>query len=66
MNKTMNNQPNHELGAFHVWDVLIKRAKEGKPITYKELAEKVGVHRRVCRYFLECIQNYCLEELLDK
>lgn len=64
MKATMSNQPNHELRAFLAWDVLIERAKEERSITYKELADKVGVHHRVCRYFLEYIQNYCLEEEL--
>lgn len=58
----MSKQPNHELRAFNAWEILIKRAGEKIPITYKELAEQVGVHHRVCRYFLDYIQAYCMNE----
>ncbi|MED1206105.1 HNH endonuclease [Heyndrickxia acidicola] len=58
----MSEQPNHELRAFRAWEVLIKQAEKNKPITYKELAEQVGVHHRVCRFFLDYIQNYCMDE----
>ncbi|MDF2557980.1 MAG: endonuclease [Bacillales bacterium] len=58
----MNGQPNHERRAFIAWDVLIKQVKKSKTITYKELADQVGVHWRACRFFLDFIQNYCIEE----
>lgn len=52
---------NHEQRAAKAWDVLTKRAAQGKTISYKELGAKVGVHWRVLKWPLGLIQDYCLE-----
>lgn len=50
--------------AYRAWPILIKRAAEGKTITYGELGELLGVHHRAIRYVLGLIQDYCLSEKL--
>ncbi|MEC0269370.1 HNH endonuclease signature motif containing protein [Paenibacillus anseongense] len=60
----MNTKINQEERAFRAWDVLGIYAKDKKTITYKELGEKLNVHYRTCRYFLDYIQNYCMENKL--
>jgi putative restriction endonuclease len=50
--------------AYRAWDVLIKRAKEGHPITYGELANALGIHHRPVKYVLSKIQDYCLHDKL--
>ncbi|SKB08016.1 putative restriction endonuclease [Prosthecobacter debontii] len=44
------------------WPVLTRTAAERGKISYKELAESVGVHWRQCRLFLESIQTYCIQK----
>ncbi|CAI6086594.1 hypothetical protein PAECIP112173_05050 [Paenibacillus sp. JJ-100] len=61
---TINQKVNQEERAYRAWDVLIEHATSHNRITYKSLGEELGVHHRVCRYFLEHIQNYCLEHKL--
>lgn len=60
----MTNNVNQEERAYRAWNVLVGCAETQKTITYKELGDKLGVHHRTCRYFLDCIQNFCLEEKL--
>ena len=55
---------NQEERAFRAWNVLIDYAEKKETITYKELGDKLGVHHRTCRYFLDYIQNFCIEERL--
>ncbi|WP_458121631.1 HNH endonuclease [Paenibacillus sp. Z6-24] len=58
----MNIKVNQEERAFRAWNVLVNHASEKEKITYKALGEKLNVHHRTCRYFLELIQDYCLQE----
>lgn len=60
----MGNIVNQEERAFRAWNVLVEYAVNKETITYKELGDKLNVHHRTCRYFLDCIQNFCLEEKL--
>ncbi len=46
--------------AARAWQILTAQAEKGKPITYGELAHRMGVHHRVCRFFLGLIQDYCM------
>lgn len=60
----MTQAVNHEHRAFQAWNILVEVAGQSQTITYKELAERIGVHPRACRYFLDPMQQYCLEEKL--
>ncbi|MGO4500029.1 HNH endonuclease [Paenibacillus sp. 2RAB27] len=60
----MDNKINQEERAFRAWDVLTIYSRDKKTITYKELGEKLTVHHRTCRYFLDFIQNYCMDNKL--
>ena len=51
---------NQEYRAFLGWNFLTKKALEHQTCTYTELADFVGVHPRVTRFFLSLIQDYCL------
>jgi putative restriction endonuclease len=51
---------NQEYRAFLGWNFLTKKALENQTCTYTELANFVGVHPRVTRFFLSLIQDYCL------
>lgn len=55
---------NQESLAFKSWPILIERASKKENITYKELAEQIGVHYRVVRHSLGEIQKYCQQENL--
>lgn len=57
-----SKRPNHEYRAYKAWNVMIEYAQQGMTVTYKGLADAIGVHHRACRYFLDPIQNYCMEE----
>lgn len=46
--------------AFLGWNFLTRKALEHNTSTYTELAEFVGVHPRVTRFFLALIQAHCL------
>jgi putative restriction endonuclease len=50
--------------AKRAWAILVECAKNRKIITYGELAAKMGLHPRVCRFFLGPIQDHCLEHNL--
>jgi len=50
--------------AERAWTILVKLAEERRSITYGELAEIMGVHPRVCRYFLGLIQDHCSKRSL--
>ncbi|MFZ3579475.1 HNH endonuclease [Virgibacillus sp. DJP39] len=60
----MSKELNHEMRAYTAWDILVEWTKTSSTITYKELADRVGVHSRACKYFLEHIENYCIEQKL--
>jgi putative restriction endonuclease len=57
---------NHELRAFRAWPILTRTAqsKTKDLITYGFLAEQIGIHRRVLRFVLGLIQDYCMNEKL--
>lgn len=55
---------NHEERAYRAWNILIDRAQKKQTITYKELGDAINVHHRACRFFLDHIQNYCLDNKL--
>ncbi|MGC2220931.1 MAG: HNH endonuclease, partial [Methylocella sp.] len=55
---------NHVQRAYQAWPILIGRASENAPITYGDLASKLGVHHRAIRYVLGVIQDYCLAQQL--
>jgi putative restriction endonuclease len=55
---------NQEQRAAAVWTVLADCAGKEAPITYGDLAEKVGFHHRTLRYPLGLIQDHCLSEKL--
>lgn len=57
----MTNEVNQFERAFHMWDELIMLASQKNSVTYKQLAQRLGLHHRVLRYPLELIQNHCLE-----
>ena len=50
---------NQEQRAFYAWKVLISCAAKRKPLTYGELAEKIGIHHRAVRFVLNLIYDYC-------
>ncbi|HQM85381.1 MAG TPA: HNH endonuclease [bacterium] len=53
---------NQEERAYRAWNILYEVAKKKSTITYGELSRKLNLtHHRPCRFFLELIQNYCLE-----
>ncbi|MEC5425232.1 HNH endonuclease [Virgibacillus sp. C22-A2] len=58
----MTIKPNHEMRAFEAWNLLVKQANKESTITYKELGKELDIHPRVSRYFLDYIQNYCIEQ----
>ena len=51
--------------AEQAWSILTDCAKNEKTITYKKLAELMGVHHRPSRFFLELIQIHCKEKGLQ-
>lgn len=55
---------NQEYRAFLGWNILTQKAIGGSTLTYKELAQFVGVHHRVTRFFLALIQDYCMQNEL--
>jgi putative restriction endonuclease len=55
---------NQEERAYRAWKILTEVATKKITITYKELGAKLNVHHRTCRYFLDHIQNYCLDSKL--
>jgi putative restriction endonuclease len=59
-----NIKVNQEERAYRAWNILINCAQRKSLITYKDLSEQMSVHHRTCRFFLDHIQNYCLNEKL--
>jgi hypothetical protein len=52
----------HKARARDAWPALVKRAEaRGKPFTYGELCEPLGLFHRVAQYFLKEIQQHCCE-----
>lgn len=45
--------------ASRAWTILVERTQNRQPITYGQLAERMGIHPRVCRFFLGFIQDHC-------
>jgi len=47
--------------AKRAWDILAGCARSKQHTTYGELGKRMGVHHRVCQFFLGLIQDHCLE-----
>ena len=47
--------------AGRAWSILTACARNRQSITYGQLAERMGIHPRVCAFFLGLIQCHCLE-----
>jgi putative restriction endonuclease len=45
--------------ANKAWPILIKLARNEETTTYGELANIMGIHQRVCSFFLGLIQKHC-------
>ena len=47
--------------ARRAWPILIECAcdRSRQPMTYGELAKRMGIYHRVCQFFLSIIQDYC-------
>jgi putative restriction endonuclease len=52
---------NHYQRAFLAWSVLTDVAAQHRTITYKALADAIGIHHRAVQFMLGIIQDYCLE-----
>ena len=46
------------------WPIIVECARNRRLITYGQLAARMGIHPRVCRFFLGIIQDYCLSNSL--
>ena len=57
----MTNEVNQFERAFHMLNELVVLASQKNRMTYKQLAQRLGLHHRVLRYSLELIQNHCRE-----
>lgn len=54
------NRPLHQQRARKAWPFLVKRANSGgKPFSYKELGDLIGIHWRAVGWALGEIQAYC-------
>ena len=51
---------NQRARAAEAWSIISEQAKKKQAITYGQLADKMNVHPRVCRFFLGLIQDYCM------
>lgn len=51
---------NQRARAAEAWEIITSQAKRMQPITYGQLAAKMNIHPRVCRFFLGLIQDYCM------
>ena len=60
----MPRRVNQAARAAEAWGILTAQAVKGEPITYGQLAKIMGVHPRVCRFFLGLIQEYCMSASL--
>jgi putative restriction endonuclease len=45
--------------ASRAWYILVECAQNKQSITYGQLADKMGIHPRICRFFLGLIQDHC-------
>ena len=45
--------------AERAWTILVGCAGNRRSTTYGQLAARMGVHPRVCRFFLGLIQDHC-------
>lgn len=50
--------------AARAWPILVESAQRRQIITYGQLAAQMNSHPRVCRYYLDIIQDYCKENNL--
>jgi len=55
---------NQKERASRAWPILVEIAAAKSTITYLELGQRLNLHRRVLRYVLAEIQDYCLSEKL--
>jgi hypothetical protein len=53
------NDALHQQRARQAWPILIRAARTTGPMTYGQLGAMIGVHHRVCSYFLSRIQDHC-------
>lgn len=50
----------HQQRARRAWPILIRTARtRERLLTYGQIGAMIGVHHRVCSYFLGMIQNHC-------
>lgn len=56
----------HEQRSGLLWPILVSAARNQQPITYRDAADKIGIHWRPMSYVLGPIQKYCLEEGLPR
>lgn len=49
----------HRRRARRAWPELVKAAKRGEPMSYKDLTAKLGLHWRAVSWLLGVIQRYC-------
>jgi hypothetical protein len=54
------NDALHQQRARQAWPILIRASRTTGPMTYGQLSALMGVHHRVCSYFLCRIQDYCI------
>ena len=52
----MKPKYNWEQKAYEIWNILTTTLQ---PITYGELAKKLGIHHRLVRYTIAPIYHYC-------
>lgn len=57
----MINKKLHRRRARLAWPKLVAAAKQGEPISYKDLSASIGEHWRAASWFLGVIQRYCAE-----
>ena len=50
--------------AGRAWPILTECVRNRNSITYGQLSERMGIHPRVCRFFLGLIQDHCLTNKL--
>ncbi len=60
------NRKMHRRRARRAWPKLVAAAKEGQPLSYKELTESIGLHWRAASWLLGVIQRYCAKTELPR
>lgn len=50
------------VNSANAWDALTAAAVAHQPLTYSELGDRIGLHRRSLKHCLGEIQDYCLEQ----